>query len=134
MEACLQGTIPPAALRENTFVIENGSELDAEELSRKLLAAGYTRTDQVEGAAQFSVRGSIIDIFPKVIVSKTAMGSEKISNMKCGEGKLPDGLSKRLIAYLSKMSTVHCICGRDLGDEERKHINSYIYDEHHTAH
>ncbi len=64
MEACLQGTIPPSALKEYTFTIENGSEIDTEELQRKLLAAGYTRTDQVEGAAQFAVRGSIIDIFP----------------------------------------------------------------------
>ena len=57
-------TIPPSALKEYTFTIENGSEIDTEELQRKLLAAGYTRTDQVEGAAQFAVRGSIIDIFP----------------------------------------------------------------------
>ena len=64
IEACLQGTIPPAALREYTFTVENGGELDIAELQRKLLAAGYTRTDQVEGAAQFAVRGSIVDIFP----------------------------------------------------------------------
>ncbi len=64
MEACLQGTIPPAALRENTFIIENGSTIDTEALSARLLAAGYTKTDQVEGAAQFAVRGSIVDIFP----------------------------------------------------------------------
>ena len=64
MEACMQGTIPPNALAEYTFEIALGGTLDIEELQRKLLASGYSRTDQVEGAAQFAVRGSIVDIFP----------------------------------------------------------------------
>ena len=64
MEACLQGTIPPAALKEYTFTIQTGSELDTAALQKTLIASGYTKTDQVEGTAQFAVRGSIIDVFP----------------------------------------------------------------------
>ncbi len=64
MEACLQAAIPPKALEEYSFEIKEGGSVDMEQLLRKLLAAGYTRTDQVEGQAQFSQRGSIIDIFP----------------------------------------------------------------------
>lgn len=64
MEACLQGTIPQDKLKEFSFEIKTGGELSLEELTNKLLAGGYTRTDQVEGQAQFSVRGSIADIFP----------------------------------------------------------------------
>ena len=64
MEACLQGTIPQDKLKEFSFGIKTGGELSLEELTNKLLAGGYTRTDQVEGQAQFSVRGSIADIFP----------------------------------------------------------------------
>ena len=64
MEACLQGTIPQDKLKEFSFEIKTGGELSLEELTSKLLAGGYTRTDQVEGQAQFSVRGSIADIFP----------------------------------------------------------------------
>lgn len=64
MEACLQGTIPESKLREYSFDISVGKEIVLEDLERRLLAAGYSRTDQVEGQAQFSVRGSIVDIFP----------------------------------------------------------------------
>ena len=64
MEACLQGTIPPKVLRDNSFELKINSEVQLEELVKKLLAGGYTRTDQIEGHAQFSVRGSIVDIFP----------------------------------------------------------------------
>ena len=64
MEACLQGTIPRSVLKENSFELKKGGEVQIEQLVKKLLAGGYTRTDQIEGQAQFSVRGSIVDIFP----------------------------------------------------------------------
>ncbi len=64
MEACLQGTIPRNVLRENSFELKVGSEIQLDELVKKLISGGYTRTDQIEGHAQFSVRGSIVDIFP----------------------------------------------------------------------
>ncbi len=64
VEACLQGTVPPRVLKEYSFEIKSGGELSLDELQKRLIAAGYSRTDQVEGQAQFSVRGSIIDIFP----------------------------------------------------------------------
>ena len=54
MEACLQGTIPQDKLKEFSFEIKTGGELSLEELTSKLLAGGYTRTDQVEGQAQLS--------------------------------------------------------------------------------
>ncbi|MBR7007257.1 MAG: transcription-repair coupling factor [Ruminococcus sp.] len=64
IEACLQGTIPRSTLKEHSFEISTGSEIQLDELVKKLLAGGYTRTQQIEGQAQFSVRGSIVDIFP----------------------------------------------------------------------
>ncbi len=64
VEAVMQGTISPNALAECSFTLAQGGELNLEELSRKLISSGYTRTDQVEGQAQFAVRGSIVDIFP----------------------------------------------------------------------
>lgn len=64
IEACLQAAIPPKALKEYSFELSEGSTVDTAELIRKLIAAGYTRTDQIEGQAQFSHRGSIIDVFP----------------------------------------------------------------------
>mgnify|MGYP002794068358 FL=1 len=63
-EALMQCTIPPEKLSENTQLIEQGGTLDLVKLSEKLIAAGYTRCETVEGQSQFSIRGSIADIFP----------------------------------------------------------------------
>ena len=64
VEACMQGTVPKDILSDYSFTIKAGSEINIPELSQKLVASGYSKTDRVEGQAQFSVRGSIIDIFP----------------------------------------------------------------------
>ena len=63
VEASMQLTIPKDKLSEYTFEISQGDEISTDELTRRLISCGYTRCDQVEGAAQFSVRGSIVDIF-----------------------------------------------------------------------
>ncbi|MBQ7186241.1 MAG: transcription-repair coupling factor [Ruminococcus sp.] len=63
-EAVMQATVPPEKLREYSFALKQGGEISLEELTRRLIAAGYSRTEQVEGQAQFAVRGSIVDIFP----------------------------------------------------------------------
>ncbi|MGN0643317.1 MAG: transcription-repair coupling factor [Huintestinicola sp.] len=63
-EAVMQTTVPPKKLSENTMTVTHGGEIDTDGLIRKLISAGYTRCDTVEAPSQFSVRGSIIDIFP----------------------------------------------------------------------
>lgn len=63
-EAAMQGTIPPEALDEYSFTLSQGREINTEQLTSKLISSGYSRTEQVEGQAQFAVRGSIVDIFP----------------------------------------------------------------------
>lgn len=61
--ACLF-TMPPQELKKRTLVITEGSEMGLEELERALVFAGYSRYEQVEGPAQFAVRGGIADVFP----------------------------------------------------------------------
>lgn len=62
--AACQYTIPPEELKRRTFTISVNDEINIKELEEKLVLAGYTRFDQVEGTTQFAVRGGIIDIFP----------------------------------------------------------------------
>lgn len=64
VEAAMQGTVPPKALEEYSFTLAQGREINVSELTAKLISSGYSRTEQVEGQAQFAVRGSIVDIFP----------------------------------------------------------------------
>lgn len=63
-EAVMQPVIPPEILSEYTITIKSGAQLELETLKSKLVSMGYVRSDKVEGPSQFSVRGSIADIFP----------------------------------------------------------------------
>lgn len=62
--AAAQATIPPDVLKERAFSITADSQIELDDLIQRLLSCGYSRCDMVEGKAQFSVRGSIVDIFP----------------------------------------------------------------------
>lgn len=63
-QAALQYTMPPDLLRARTKRLEQGEEHDILALAAFLLAAGYSRADQVDGVCQFSQRGGILDFFP----------------------------------------------------------------------
>ena len=63
VEALLQRTLPPEALRRASRTIRLGESYDLNELAEALSAAGYTRGQQVEGVGQFALRGGILDFF-----------------------------------------------------------------------
>ena len=63
-EAVCQKTIPKEVLIKRSITLENSQEIEIKALSMTLVEAGYSRCEQVEGQSQFSVRGSIVDIFP----------------------------------------------------------------------
>lgn len=63
-EAAAQLTIPPEVLEERTLTLPQDMDIPLDELSARLIAAGYSRCDLIEGPGQFSVRGGIVDIFP----------------------------------------------------------------------
>ncbi|MCI7125256.1 MAG: transcription-repair coupling factor [Agathobaculum sp.] len=64
VQAALQRTLPPDALRRAAVTLAVGESAPLDELTQKLLCAGYERCAQVEGAGQFSVRGGILDVYP----------------------------------------------------------------------
>ena len=51
-------------LKKYICTIRVAEELDVEELKSKLVDLGYEKTDRVDGAGQFAIRGGIVDIFP----------------------------------------------------------------------
>ncbi len=63
-DALLQYTMPYEQLNSRTLSINMDTSLDVSSFVSKLLDMGYTATEMVESAGQFSVRGGIIDIFP----------------------------------------------------------------------
>ncbi len=62
-ESLSQRTLPPAALSAAAFTLEVGREYPMEELTGRLIAAGYSRCGMVEGPGQFALRGDILDIY-----------------------------------------------------------------------
>ncbi len=62
-DAALQYTIPMDTLKKYTGVYRQGDEVSMEELVSVLEGCGFSRTDNVEGTGQYSVRGGILDIF-----------------------------------------------------------------------
>ena len=56
-------TMPPETMRELTLRLRVGERADLTELTKTLVRAGFERTEQVEGAGQFALRGGILDVF-----------------------------------------------------------------------
>ena len=63
VEALLQRTIPKEQLARASRTIRLGESYDLDELTGMLAAAGYVRSEQVEGVGQFALRGGILDVF-----------------------------------------------------------------------
>ena len=61
-DAALGYTVPPARLGKATIHLDFHVSVDPTDLSHRLVAAGYTRVDMVEGPGQFAIRGGIIDV------------------------------------------------------------------------
>ena len=62
-EALLQRTMPPVLLAQASHSLAVGESYDLAGLAQDLAAAGYARTQQVEGVGQFALRGGILDFF-----------------------------------------------------------------------
>ena len=61
--ALLACCMPPEVLERAAFTIDFNGTYELEDLTLRLVRAGYRRCTQVEGAGQFSVRGGILDVF-----------------------------------------------------------------------
>src|SRR5690606_37106223 len=55
---------PPSFLAAYTFSFRQGDKLDETALRRQLTLANYTHVTQVTAPGEFSIRGSLIDLFP----------------------------------------------------------------------
>jgi transcription-repair coupling factor (superfamily II helicase) len=62
-DALMQRSMPPKALREAAFRLDESFTGGPEALIRGLIRCGYSRSLQVEGPGQFASRGGIVDFF-----------------------------------------------------------------------
>ena len=63
IDALISMTMPPDTLLSNRFTLKSGQTIPPSEVCERLVGAGYTRCDTVEGAGQFALRGGILDVF-----------------------------------------------------------------------
>ena len=63
-EALMERLAPPDVFLSQLFSVAVGEEHDPRDLLQKLIAAGYERCDQIEGAGQCAMRGDILDVYP----------------------------------------------------------------------
>lgn len=65
VEAVIQKTIPKEVLYNKTLKLSTGDEIsNVKDFAKTLVENGYSRAEKIEGYAQFSIRGDIIDIYP----------------------------------------------------------------------
>ena len=62
-EALALQTMPRQVLLGAGFYLRQGGVYDLDALQNRLLAAGYTRCDLVEGPGQYALRGGILDLY-----------------------------------------------------------------------
>lgn len=64
VSACMLRCAPKSYINKNVFVVNKGQQISMENLIKTISATGYTRVSQVYAQGEFSVRGSILDLFP----------------------------------------------------------------------
>ena len=62
--AAVKKTLPPSSYGAKAIKLTVGQEVELSQLKKKLVDMGYERLPLVEGKGQFSIRGSIIDVYP----------------------------------------------------------------------
>jgi len=62
-DALMQRSIPKERLVSAQLTLNIGMEIKLDEAADKLVAAGYRRSEQVEGVGQFAIHGGILDFF-----------------------------------------------------------------------
>lgn len=64
INAISQRVMPKSALENASFIAQKGSRVDVDAMQVFLAENGYSRTDTVREAGEYSIRGGIIDLFP----------------------------------------------------------------------
>jgi len=64
VEGAVQCTLPGSVFAAHTQELKPGQPQDVTALAALFVGAGYVRAEQVEGIAQFAIRGGLLDFFP----------------------------------------------------------------------
>ncbi len=88
------GDLEPVVLRE-------GTEIELEHLTERLVDLAYARVEMVEKRGEFAVRGGIVDLFPPTAESpvRIEFWGDEVSELRCfsvaDQRSLPDSANAR---------------------------------------
>ena len=80
-DALLQYTMPKSELLSRSFSVSINDALDIDAFVSRLVSSGYSHSELVESAGQYTVRGGIIDIFPAGSTRVIVGGEELLENL-----------------------------------------------------
>lgn len=69
---------------------------------------------------------AVTDMFPKLLIAKAVEDAKSKIQLEVEKNKLPHGLTKTLIKYLTSAAATECICGNSLSEDEKEHIRNYL--------
>ncbi len=100
IEGLMEKRISRQCFEKHIFYVDEGQTLNVEEFVEKLVFMGYKRTELVEGAGQFSIRGGIIDIFSPVedTAVRIEMWDDEVDSIRS-----MDTISQRSLERISKV-------------------------------
>lgn len=75
---------------------------------------------------QHQFGNKVMDMFPPLLISKAVNDAKGKLNLQVSKNHLPSGLNKSLIHYLLKADTKICICGREMCESEKEHIERFL--------
>ncbi len=83
--ALLIYTVPKDIFENNIITLKTGEEFDFNKLSDALVYLGYTRVSAVEAKGQFSLRGSIADVFPPSsnVPFRVEFWGDEVDSVRC---------------------------------------------------
>ena len=111
-------------IQEISEIIGKTKSSEEYEKDRKRIKGQQVVFIENEKRAYKAFGEEVIKTFPRMMVSKRIEEAKKVLKLKADQNTLIPGINKPLIESLSKET--NCICGREINDEERKHIVSYL--------
>jgi transcription-repair coupling factor (superfamily II helicase) len=109
------------AFNESSLLVENGDQIQPENLRKKLNDQGYKNVKFVERPGEFATRGGIVDVFPysSEYPVRIEFFGDEIDSIREFD---PD--SQRSIAYLNAARFVPDI--QDFGDDDTESLVHYL--------
>lgn len=104
---------------------KNKSKSDYEEERKRIRRQRDLFLENAE-AAKSSFGNAILDMFPKLFISKAVNDAKAKIQLQVEQSKLPTGVTKKLVTYLLSPKTTECICGNPMHENERARMQMYL--------